>query len=103
MSSAERRRHPRLPVCVPVEIDWGSETLRAEVSDVSLGGMFLQTEDPLWVNARFAARIRARQTIPVDCIVRRVVPGRGMGVEFEGINEGTRRLLQALLETSDGK
>jgi hypothetical protein len=103
VSDAERRRHRRFAFSAPVEIEWGSETLRASVADLSLGGMFVQTSDPLWLHARFAARIQAEEGILVNCIVRRVVPGMGMGVEFEALAEPARARVEKLLETSNGK
>lgn len=103
MSGAERRRHRRFAIQAPVEIEWGSETLRGSVGDLSLGGMFVQTADPLWLHARFSARIQAAEAIAVNCIVRRVVPGTGMGVEFEGLAEAVRAQVERLLETSNGQ
>jgi hypothetical protein len=102
MKAAERRRFCRVAVSAPVDIEWGSETLQAKTGDVSLCGMFVQTDDPLWLHARFAARIRTADPIPVDCIVRRVVPGRGMGVEFESLAEPVRAQLEKLIDQSDG-
>ncbi len=82
MPNTERRRHPRYGFQGEAEIEWGSATLKAMVSDISQGGMFVVAANPLWVGATFAARLLMEQPIAMDCVVRRVLPGRGMGVEF---------------------
>lgn len=99
MSGVERRRHARVALHIPVEIEWGSETLNAEVQDISLGGMFIATPNPLWVGARFASRLRAADPLDLDCVVRRVVPGSGMGVEFERVSPELRARLEAVVSS----
>jgi hypothetical protein len=42
--------------------------------------MFIESADPLWVGAGFTARIDLDQPIQLDCFVKRVEPGYGMGV-----------------------
>lgn len=97
MSNAERRRHPRIPLHAQVEIEWGSEILRGVATDISQGGLFIETSDPLWVGAAFSGRVLLADPLAVECVVRRVVPGQGMGVEFDRLsNESRQRLLQLL-------
>ncbi len=76
----ERRWAPRYSYHADVEIEWGSAVLRARTRDISASGMFIESPDTLWVGAGFTARVNADQSIMVDCTVKRVEPGKGMGV-----------------------
>ncbi|HEY4978813.1 MAG TPA: PilZ domain-containing protein [Candidatus Acidoferrum sp.] len=78
----ERRREPRYRYETGVEIEWGSARLAARTRDISNGGMYLESEDVLWVGAGFRARLVADRAFWLDCSVKRVEPGRGMGVTF---------------------
>jgi PilZ domain len=76
----ERRWAPRYAFRATVEIEWGSAVLRASTRDISSNGMFIESPDTLWIGAGFTARIALDHTVKVDCFVKRVEPGRGMGV-----------------------
>ena len=73
---AERRRSPRYPYNAPLEIEWGSSVLKVRVTDLSEDGMCIETPDPLWVGARFAASLALDLPLQIDGVVRRVEPGR---------------------------
>lgn len=76
----ERRWAPRYAFRAAVEIEWGSAVLRASTRDISANGMFIESPDTLWIGAGFTARLSLDQTVKLDCFVKRVEPGRGMGV-----------------------
>jgi hypothetical protein len=76
----ERRKAPRFPYQMPLEIEWGSATLKARTRNISTGGMFIEAEDLLWVGADFRARLGVERPLWVNCSVKRVEPGLGMGV-----------------------
>jgi hypothetical protein len=78
----ERRWAPRYLYHADVEIEWGSAILKARTRDISSSGMFIESPDTLWVGAGFTARVTAEQAIKVDCTVKRVEPGKGMGVSL---------------------
>jgi hypothetical protein len=80
---AERRLARRIAFDAPLEIEWGSSTLGGRVSEISANGMFVQIDQPLWVGARFEARLGVKPPLLLQCVVRRVAPGQGMGVSFE--------------------
>ncbi len=82
----ELRRYQRAPIDVPVEfVVKGTETrIRGQAKDVSLGGMFVETEHP----AAFGAEVVVHVTLPgqrspfaMPAVVRWARPG-GMGVQF---------------------
>ena len=80
-----------------VEVQWGTEVLPGLVTDVSTVGMFIAMGNPLWVGASFTAKILLGEPIEVPCVVRRVLPGRGMGVGFENVGDKTRAQLKAFI------
>ncbi len=97
MTQVERRRHPRYPFQSDVEIHWGSDSLPALLTDVSLGGMFIATSNPLWVGATFTVKIALGEPLNLNCVVRRVLPGKGMGVLFVDLEEAGRKRLEDLI------
>src|SRR5262249_22444750 len=77
----ERRWAPRYPFRTDLEIEWGSAVLRGITRDISSNGMFIESHDTLWVGAGFSARLVFKSNpVKIDCFVKRVEPGRGMGV-----------------------
>jgi len=93
----DRRRAPRFPYQAHLEIEWGSARLKARTRDISAGGMFIESEDVLWVGAGFRARIAIERPMWMDCSVKRVEPGLGMGVTFSLAEEQNRQHFQDLL------
>jgi len=78
----ERRRAPRYRYEASLEIEWGSARLKGRTRDISAGGMFIESEDVLWVGAGFRARLAVERAMWLDCSVKRVEPGHGMGVSI---------------------
>jgi hypothetical protein len=76
----ERRWAPRYAFRTAVEIEWGSAVLRASTRDISTNGMFIESPDTLWIGAGFTARLTLDHPVKVDCFVKRIEPGHGMGV-----------------------
>jgi hypothetical protein len=76
----ERRWAPRYAFRATVEIEWGSAVLRASTRDISSNGMFIESPDTLWIGAGFTARLDLDHPVKLDCFVKRIEPGRGMGV-----------------------
>jgi hypothetical protein len=95
----ERRKSPRYPFDAVVELEWGSAKLRGRVSDISAEGMRIEIGDPLWLGAGFWAQVALDPPLRLECVVRRIEPGRSMGVSFGVPGEESRAQLAALLET----
>ena len=70
-----------------LEIEWGSAVLRASTRDISSNGMFIESVDPLWIGAGFTAHLVLDRRVKVDCSVKRIEPGLGMGVSVT-LSEG---------------
>lgn len=95
-----RREHRRLNYAAEVEIEWGSAIEHGHTSDLSLGGMMLEMANPLWLGAEFRARLHLEEVpLEVDCVVKRIIAGIGMGVEFVAIKPADRERLRKLLDT----
>ncbi|MGB7847105.1 MAG: PilZ domain-containing protein [Candidatus Acidiferrum sp.] len=93
----EWRRAPRYRFQAIVEMEWGSARLQARTRDISASGMFIDAEDVLWIGAGFRARLAAGSPFWLECSVKRVEPGRGMGVTVELRKEQSRLDYQNLL------
>jgi hypothetical protein len=97
VSGSERRRHERYPCQAAVKITWGDVHMDATLRDISLSGMYIETPEPLWARAQFSAQLMLPEAIRVECIVRRVDPGKGMVVEFTQVTQETRMNLTHLI------
>ena len=95
----ERRWAPRFAFRADLEIEWGSALLRGSTRDISLNGMFIESPDPLWVGAGFTARLALDQPVKLDCFVKRVEPGHGMGVIVTVPEEQHQQRYQQLLSS----
>jgi hypothetical protein len=95
----ERRWAPRYSFRADLEIEWGSAVIRGSTRDISANGMFIEAADPLWVGAGFSARLNLEQSVRVDCSVKRVEPGHGMGVSVALSESESQRLYHDLLST----
>jgi hypothetical protein len=76
----ERRWATRYSFRAELEIEWGSAVLRGKTRDISSNGMFIESNDTLWVGAGFTARLALDRPVQMDCSVKRIEPGRGMAV-----------------------
>jgi len=97
----ERRWAPRYRFHADLEIEWGSTVLRAHTRDISASGMFIESADPLWVGAGFSAQLTLDKPVKLNCSVKRVEPGRGMGVSFSS-SEEHQEALQVLINHLSG-
>ena len=98
----ERRWAPRYDFRASLDIEWGSAVLRATTRDISTSGMFIESVDPLWVGAGFTASLQLDHPVRITCFVKRVEPGRGMGVSVsfpEAQQETYKQLISRLAKT----
>jgi hypothetical protein len=95
----ERRWAQRYPFRTDLEIEWGSAVLRGNTRDISSNGMFIEVPDTLWVGAGFTARLTLPQPVKLDCMVKRVEPGSGMGVSVAVAEEESLKLYHQLLSS----
>jgi hypothetical protein len=93
----ERRNFQRKKFRGTLEMEWGSAILTGEIRDIGPRGLFVELTDPLWLGARFRARLIVDPTLLLDGTVHRVEPGRGMAVIFEVAEESGKAQLESLL------
>jgi type IV pilus assembly protein PilZ len=82
----EQRRHGRAPLNVPVEFESKGSDQRfgGMAKDISLGGMFIETPEPLPFHAELTVRVLLpgqRAPFALPAVVRWTREG-GMGVQF---------------------
>jgi hypothetical protein len=93
----ERRHFQRRKFSGKLEMEWGSAILTGEVRDIGPRGLFVELNPPLWVGARFLARLNVNPVLLLDCTVARVEAGTGIAVVFEVEEESGKAQLESLL------
>lgn len=107
-SSVEKRVSTRVPIRVQVEYESVDDFLADYSSNISLGGMFIQTDQPLDLGTRFRLRFKLpdrTKTVETFGVVRWVVPDDGtpgtvpgMGIQFDDLSSTDKRAVEKLLE-----
>ena len=95
--SVERRASARYEFSAEIEIEWCGKKIWGRVRNVSRHGMFIELPDVPVVNAAFPASLALNQPLRMECVVRRVVPGHGLGVTVSIPGKEARRRYEALL------
>jgi len=103
----ERRFERRLPIRITVEYEDTEDFLTDYTANLSIGGMFIETKDPLAVSTRFRLRFSVPdRDEPIDtvAVVRWSQPASktspmapGMGVRFEELSPDDMAVVQAML------
>lgn len=93
----ERRDHQRKKIQVNIEIEWGAAILTGSVRDIGASGLFVELTPPLWIGARFCARLVVSPALLLDCTVVRVEPSAGMAVTYEVPEESGKAQLEKIL------
>lgn len=108
-STIEQRIQSRVPIRVKVEYEDLDDFLDDYTSNVSLGGMFVRTHEPLPVGTRFRLRFRVPgrdKAVETTGEVRWVVSEAeaaaeelqpGMGIRFDELSPPDRRAVERWL------
>lgn len=107
MSSAQQRRAPRVPIEVRVEYKRINAFIADFTRDISSGGLFIRTSEPLAVGteAMFTLSIpRMERPVTLKGRVQRVIPSddaaeMGMGIELLFDDETERSALKRVVDT----
>jgi PilZ domain len=95
------RRYPR--ICLPngMDVTWygGGDQQVSRVRTLGVGGLFLSGSriKPVGTTLKLVFEVPGGMVF-ADALVRNIVPGEGMGVEFTKINPQDRALLERLLK-----
>ena len=101
----ERRRFERAPITAQVEYELtnassGPGRVRRNIANISSGGMFINTEEPIRAGTRMVVRFELpnkHRVIAVSrvCYARK---GRGLGVEFLNLDDEDRDEIMSYIE-----
>ena len=95
-----RRHHPRVETPDKVWVCWKSKGLEdiSQVRDLSMGGLFLETEKASDVDATIRLDFLVQEgQIRAEALVRHVKPSSGLGLKFSALPEEDGRRLTALM------
>jgi hypothetical protein len=96
----ETRRHPRIALPKGMSVTWygGGQQQVSRVKTLSMGGVFLCGSITLRVGTDLTLVFEVPGgMILAEAVVRNIVPGEGMGVEFTKMNPQSQALLDELL------
>jgi CheY-like chemotaxis protein len=80
------------------EVEQDDPPARCQLTDLSLGGCYLDITSPFPISTRVTLSMRAAGTeLKAEGIVRVMHPEKGMGVEFSQTTSGHRELLEKFL------
>ena len=100
-----RRRYKRVETRQGVSVYWASEKLEdtALVRDVSLGGLFVATQEAMAVGTTLRLDFLVQEgAIRAAGTVRHAEPGRGMGLKFTSVRgEDLQHLVELVNRLSD--
>jgi hypothetical protein len=94
------RRHPRISLPQGMSVTWygSGQQQVSRVKTLSLGGLFLCGPNTLRVGTNLTLVFEVPGgMVLAEAVVRNIVPGEGMGVEFTKMNPQIRDLLEGLL------
>jgi PilZ domain len=96
----ETRRHQRIALPQGMSVTWygGGQQQVSRVKTLSMGGLFLCGSNTLRVGTDLTLVFEVPGgMVLANAVVRNIVPGEGMGVEFTKMNPESRVLLDGLL------
>ena len=94
----ERRRHDRSRLIVDVFFDGADATAVASTKDLSVGGLYMNTQQELPEGGLLTLRLPfAEGDVVVNAEVVYSNPGRGVGVRFHGLSERSREIVERAL------
>ncbi|HEY3617510.1 MAG TPA: diguanylate cyclase [Candidatus Sulfotelmatobacter sp.] len=100
LSYKDRRSHPRLKCRVTIEMqtDSGGTPLFANLTDVSLGGCYIETSTILAPGSKIKLGFSMDDpSLSTEGVVARLDPGSGLAIQFREMNrEGRDRMLKIL-------
>jgi uncharacterized protein (TIGR02266 family) len=97
MQGPEKRAHPRVPLVAKVDVGGEGHSFLAVAQDISAGGMRIATANPLPVGASLEISFilpGSGRTFRVRAVVRHVVEGSAMGVQFLDLSPDDKAALR---------
>jgi hypothetical protein len=97
----QKRLYPRISLPKGMFVAWhgGDLQLFSRVRTIGMGGLFVSTPNPPPVGTKLILAFEVPGgNVRAEAVVRNVVPGQGMGVEFTRMDLKDKILLQKLLK-----
>jgi uncharacterized protein (TIGR02266 family) len=105
----ERRRFERAPILAQVEFELtnsssGPSRVRRHMANISLGGMFISTEEPIRIGTRMVVRFELPNKHRVIAVSRvcYTKKGAGLGVEFLNLDAEDREEIETYIASMKG-
>jgi hypothetical protein len=94
-SRDERRHYDRSRLLVDVSFDGGDATGVASTKDISLGGLYMNTQTEIPIGKTLALRIPlGGQHVVIKADVIYSNPGHGVGVRFHRLPDDAREIME---------
>ena len=94
----ERRHYDRSRLIVDVFFDGSDATAVASTKDISVGGLYMNTQQELPEGSLLTLRLPfAEGDVVVNAEVVYSNPGRGVGARFHGLSERSRAIIERAL------
>lgn len=94
-SQDERRHYDRSRLLVEVSFDGGDATGIASTKDISLGGLYMNTQTEIPIGETLALRIPlGGQHVVIKADVVYSNPGHGVGVRFHRLPDDAREIME---------
>ena len=93
-----------LSLLTDIRVQWSADgnSSTSRASDLSPTGAFIVTNNPLPAGTRIGLRLEAAgREIAVQAVVRRAIPGGGMGVEFQSISGEDLASLESMVRKAE--
>lgn len=103
MNTIEKRVHPRVPLITKVEAEAEGRSFLAVTQDISSGGMRIATANPAPEGGALQLTFvlpGAERRIRTRAVVRHVVEGSSMGVQFEALAADDLATVRAFLRSA---
>lgn len=95
LATNDRRQHDRSRLIVDVYFDGRDATGVASTKDISIGGLYMNTQTVLPEGSVLMLRIPlGEEQVVVNAEVVYSNPGRGVGVQFQGLSDNDRALME---------
>jgi hypothetical protein len=98
---AAPRRYPRKQLQKGILLAWQAAARRRtdRAKTLGMGGLYIETSDPPAAGTYIQVLIDTKEgEVRARAVVRDADPGRGMGVEFVGMDQAARAHLHSLIK-----
>lgn len=102
MTTPERRQHPRLSIAVAVDFKSSHNFYAGRTRDISLGGLFIESEIPLEIGAPLTVNLtflKKHATVDAEVAWQLMERGKvvGVGVRFMHLSAQAKKGIQAFM------